>query len=52
MEANNRNQRKQSDLGPLCLQYRLPKNIVDEKSRQQVVTGGLRINSLPPSDVC
>ena len=27
MEANNMNPWEQSDLGPYCLQYRLPKNI-------------------------
>ena len=38
---------EQSDLGPYCLQYteyRLPKNISSLKSRQQVMTGGLRVN--------
>ena len=32
MEANNMNPREQSDLGPLCLQYRLPKARGADKS--------------------
>ena len=31
--------KEQSDLGPYCLQYRLPKNISTKESRQQVVSG-------------
>ena len=45
METNNLNPdqtaREQSYLGPHCLQFRLPKNIAEEGSRQQVRTDGL-----------
>ena len=36
MEANNMNPDQTLDLGPYCLQYRLPKNIGRRKSRQQM----------------
>ena len=44
MEANTMNPDQtapweQSDLGPYCLQYRLPKNISRCESRRQVMTG-------------
>ena len=49
MEANNiyPNQipREQSDLGPYCLQCRLPKNISRrEMQKTKVLTGELRVN--------
>ena len=37
---------KQSDMGPYCLQYRLPKNISrQEQQTTKVVNGGLRIKN-------
>ena len=38
----------QSDLGPHCLQYRLPNNRSEgEEQMTKVVTGRLRVNPLP-----
>ena len=38
---------EQSDLGPYCLQYSLPKNISRcEEQMSKVVTGGLRIGGI------
>ena len=46
IEANNINPNYQFDLGPYCLQYRLPKNIKQMREQAtKVVTGGLRVNT-------
>ena len=50
VDANNMNPdqtapKEQSDLGPYCLQYRLPKNINrQEEQMTKFVTGGLWVN--------
>ena len=44
MEANTMSPKEQSDPGPYCLQYGLPKNISRPGSRWQVLTGKRRIN--------
>ena len=46
MEANNMNpDQTDPDLGPYCLQYRLPKNISShEEQKTKVMIGGLRVN--------
>ena len=37
--------REQSDLGPYCLQYRLPKKLSSQELQAtKLVTGGLRVN--------
>ena len=43
----NPDQTAQSDLGPYCLQYRLPRNISKrEEPTTKVVTSGLMVNML------
>ena len=43
MKANNMSP-DQTDLGPYCLQYKLPKKISrQDRQRTEVVTGGLRV---------
>ena len=36
--------REQSDLGPHCLQFRLPKNISRRGKQTTFMTGGLKVN--------
>ena len=48
METNHLNPdqtaREQSDLGPHCLQLRLPKNISRQEEQTTFMTGGLKFN--------
>ena len=50
MEANNLNT-DQTDLGPYCLQYKLPKNSRYEEHRTKVVTSGQRGYKVEQIDV-
>ena len=47
MDPDQTAPKEQSDLGPYCLQYRLPKNISRrEEQTTKVVIGGKKVNTL------